>query len=213
MIKKFQEERDIFLYCDFHGHSRRKNVFMYGCNSNKPGETDKEKIFPKLLSMNCSLFSFPDSCFDIQKSKESTARVVIWREFGIMNSYTLEASFCGADFEKFVDYHFNREMLEEVGRQFCETISDFCDLEQTKLRLAMEELEIPFLDREADVDALNSNSSDSGESEEENDKHSTKKKKGKKKTRAKEVQPPLSINEDSVDPIKKNLKAAQAISK
>lgn len=213
MIKKFQEERDIFLYCDFHGHSRRKNVFMYGCNSNKPGETDKEKIFPKLLSKNCSLFSFLDSCFDIQKSKESTARVVIWREFGILNSYTLEASFCGADFEKFVDYHFNREMLEEVGRQFCETLHDFCDLEQVRLRAAMEELEIPFLDREPEADALNSSNSDSGESDEENDKHSTKKKKGKKKTKVKEPQPPSSANDDSVDPTKNNLKAVQTTSK
>ena len=26
-IKKLQEERDMFLYCDLHGHSRKKNVF------------------------------------------------------------------------------------------------------------------------------------------------------------------------------------------
>ena len=26
-------DRDIFLYCDFHGHSRKKNVFLYGCSS------------------------------------------------------------------------------------------------------------------------------------------------------------------------------------
>lgn len=28
MVKKLQEERDIFLYCDFHAHSRKKNVFV-----------------------------------------------------------------------------------------------------------------------------------------------------------------------------------------
>jgi len=201
MIKKFQEERDIFLYCDFHGHSRRKNVFMYGCNSNKPGETDKEKIFPKLLSKNCCLFSFPDSYFDIQKSKESTGRVVVWREFGIMNSYTLEASFCGSDFEKFADYHFNREMLEEVGHQFCETIYDFCDLEQVKLRQVMEELEIPFLDREGEIEELGSNS-DSNSSDEENDKHAIKKKKGRKKK-------PPAVYEDTSDSTKRNVKGTQ----
>ena len=31
MIKVFQEERTVQLYCDLHGHSRKKNAFMYGC--------------------------------------------------------------------------------------------------------------------------------------------------------------------------------------
>lgn len=31
------------MYCDYHGHSRRKNVFMYGCSRKESvlaGETD-----------------------------------------------------------------------------------------------------------------------------------------------------------------------------
>jgi hypothetical protein len=32
-----------------------------------------------------------------QKSKSSTARVVVHRELGVMNSFTLEASFAGAN--------------------------------------------------------------------------------------------------------------------
>ena len=32
MIKDFGRERPIDLVCDLHGHSKRKNVFMYGCN-------------------------------------------------------------------------------------------------------------------------------------------------------------------------------------
>lgn len=32
MIKEFSKERKIDMVCDLHGHSRRKNVFMYGCN-------------------------------------------------------------------------------------------------------------------------------------------------------------------------------------
>jgi len=30
MVRAFAKEREIALYCDFHGHSRRKNIFMYG---------------------------------------------------------------------------------------------------------------------------------------------------------------------------------------
>lgn len=30
MAKEFAYERPLALYCDLHGHSRRKNIFMYG---------------------------------------------------------------------------------------------------------------------------------------------------------------------------------------
>jgi hypothetical protein len=33
----------------------------------------------------------------MEKEKESTARIVLFRELGIVNSYTLEASFYGSD--------------------------------------------------------------------------------------------------------------------
>ena len=32
LIKAFANEREICLICDMHGHSWRKNVFMYGNN-------------------------------------------------------------------------------------------------------------------------------------------------------------------------------------
>lgn len=32
-IKKLSEERDIVVYCDLHGHSRKQNVFIYGCDN------------------------------------------------------------------------------------------------------------------------------------------------------------------------------------
>ena len=41
------------------------------------------------------MFRFFSCKFRIQKSKEKTARVVLWREFNIMNCFTLEASFHG----------------------------------------------------------------------------------------------------------------------
>lgn len=43
------------------------------------------------------LYNFKDCRFRIEKCKESTARVVIFREFNIMNSFTLEASFFGKE--------------------------------------------------------------------------------------------------------------------
>ena len=33
MIRKTLDSRELFMYCDFHGHSRAKNLFMFGCNN------------------------------------------------------------------------------------------------------------------------------------------------------------------------------------
>ena len=46
-------ETELVLYCDFHGHSRKQNVFIYGCeNKHLPNERLKERIFPAMLSKN-----------------------------------------------------------------------------------------------------------------------------------------------------------------
>ena len=151
MIKKLQEDRDIFLVCDLHGHSRKKNIFMYG-NSGRVNDRLKERIFPCLMDKNCDIFNFVDCAFSVQKAKESTARVAIWKELNITNTFTLEASFCGPDQGKFADYHFNLDLLQEVGHKFCETILDFCDPDQIKVKQVLEELEI-MLPKASDSDS------------------------------------------------------------
>jgi len=53
LIGRFMTETELVLYCDFHGHSRKQNVFIYGCeNKQVPGERLKERIFPAILSKN-----------------------------------------------------------------------------------------------------------------------------------------------------------------
>lgn len=45
------------------------------------------------------LFRFKDCRFRIERCKEATARVVVYREFNIMNSFTLECSFFGKELD------------------------------------------------------------------------------------------------------------------
>jgi hypothetical protein len=79
-----------------HGHSRRKNVFMYGCNN--PQIPEETRIFPYLLSKLCPYFSFNSSRFAMQKSKEATLRMALYKELQTTpNIFTMEASFCGND--------------------------------------------------------------------------------------------------------------------
>jgi len=142
MMRKTLESRDILFFCDFHGHSRQKNLFMYGC-SNQKGDRLKERIFPFLFSRNSEHFSFPNSNFVVQKARESTARVVMWREFSLINSFTLECSFCGPTSGVHKDCHFTIPMLKDLGRYFCTTLIDYASSEP-KVREAITELEIMF---------------------------------------------------------------------
>ncbi|KGL76066.1 Cytosolic carboxypeptidase 3, partial [Tinamus guttatus] len=128
MIKRVMEERDIILYCDFHGHNRKKNVFVYGCERKQQAKapTWHPRVFPLLLSKICpDKFSFPDCRFRVQKSKEGTGRVVMWK-MGISNSYTLEASVCGSKLGQRRSTHFNTRDLESVGHHFCDALLDYC---------------------------------------------------------------------------------------
>jgi murein tripeptide amidase MpaA len=68
MCKDFQKERPIVLYCDFHGHSRRKSVFMYGNNFQEAPEATR--LYPLIMSKVCDQFSFPYSRFSMHKTKE-----------------------------------------------------------------------------------------------------------------------------------------------
>jgi hypothetical protein len=155
MIKKLTETGDVVLAVDFHGHSRKKNNFMYGC----PGRTRlKERVFPKVLEKVSEIFSFKDCVFGLQKSKEGTARIVMFKEMGIVNSYTLESSFCGSDFGKHADFHFSTEHYQEIGHNLCDAILEFFDTDQSKIKSYLEELEMlyPRAEEESDEDAADS---------------------------------------------------------
>ncbi|XP_064602281.1 cytosolic carboxypeptidase 2-like [Liolophura sinensis] len=133
MIRRLSEEREIVVYCDLHGHSRKQNVFIYGCeNRYSANRRLRERIFPMMLHKNApDKFSF-DSCkFKIQKSKEGTGRIVMWN-MGVMNSFTMEATFCGSTLGKKKGHHFSVVDFEMMGYHFCDTLLDYCDPDNTK---------------------------------------------------------------------------------
>ncbi|XP_077296694.1 cytosolic carboxypeptidase 2-like [Arctopsyche grandis] len=136
MIRRLIEECGVVMYCDLHAHSRKHNVFIYGCE-NRRGLDKRlhEQVFPLMLHKNCAdKFSFESCKFRIQRSKEGTGRVVIWM-MGVANSYTMEASFGGSELGGRVATHFSTQDYEALGRAFCETLLDFCDENPHKERL------------------------------------------------------------------------------
>ncbi|XP_047546586.1 cytosolic carboxypeptidase 2 isoform X8 [Lutra lutra] len=140
MIKRLLEEREVLLYCDFHGHSRKNNIFLYGCNSNDRKYWLHERVFPLMLSKNApDKFSFQSCNFKVQKCKEGTGRVVMWR-MGILNSYTMESTFGGSTLGNKRDTHFTTEDLKSLGYHVCDTLLDFCDPDRTKFMQCLAEL-------------------------------------------------------------------------
>jgi cytosolic carboxypeptidase protein 2/3 len=100
LIRFTHWERKVLFFCDMHGHSRKHNCFFYGCsykNFEQQGRIKNAqlRILPLLCCHKNPTFSFADSTFKIEKQKESTGRVVVFREYNIMNSFTLECSFHG----------------------------------------------------------------------------------------------------------------------
>ncbi|XP_078070577.1 cytosolic carboxypeptidase 1 isoform X2 [Mustelus asterias] len=149
------------VFCDYHGHSRKKNVFMYGCSiketvwqtdvsasscdlqedlgyrlfwafcATKLMEKNYVKIkhdrfghsetqtLPKVLNQIAPAFCMSSCSFVVEKSKESTARVVVWREIGVTRSYTMESTYCGCDQGKYKGQQIGTRELEEMGAKFC----------------------------------------------------------------------------------------------
>lgn len=131
------EECGVAMYCDMHAHSRRHNIFIYGCeNKRSPEKRLTEQVFPLMLHKNSadrvgilnlstsitsnhlhhhiSLFQFSfESCkFKIQRSKEGTGRIVVWM-LGITNAYTIEASFGGSLLGSRKGTHFNTQVINK----------------------------------------------------------------------------------------------------
>ncbi|XP_077325303.1 cytosolic carboxypeptidase 3 isoform X3 [Lithobates pipiens] len=177
MIKRVMEEREILLYCDLHGHSRKQNVFMYGCKGRGVQNGSRrlsERLFPFILSKNSpDKFSFSGCKFKVQRNKEGTGRVVMWK-MGIQNSYTLEATFCGSTLGNRRGTHFSTKDLERLGQHFCDALLDYCDPDRAKYTMCLKELEDEVkqkvnhqlsLDSEAFLDILSDLDSSTGGSD------------------------------------------------
>ena len=59
----------------------------------------------------------------------------MWREMGVANSYTMEATFCGSTQDKMAGVQFTTRDLEAMGYHFCDTLLDYCDPDQTKVQI------------------------------------------------------------------------------
>lgn len=136
MVIKTLGSRDIYLFCDFHGHSSKSNFFMYSCKTNIGSNT----IIPQTMTMNSKtsftemvflyLFNKENFIFDksscinkISPAKIKTARAVMKNEFGVDFSYCLESSMASIKLSNGSIVPFTIELYKNIGKDFCIIIS------------------------------------------------------------------------------------------
>lgn len=64
----------------------------------------------------------------MQKSKEATLRITMFKETKVPNVFTLEASFCGPNFGPYAGSHHTAKQLQEMGKQLCLALAIYSDI-------------------------------------------------------------------------------------
>ncbi len=76
----------------------------------------------------------------------------MFKEYNIINSYTLECSLCGPSIGARKEYHYSKKMLfvtycicltvQDMGKQFCAALIEFSD--PGKCKIALKELQFKY---------------------------------------------------------------------
>lgn len=136
------------MFIDLHGHSRQKNVFFYGCcpkgSLDRHGKINSNpKKFPFLMSKLHHPFRYDRCCYKVQKEKQGTARIALWKQLNIDFVYTLESSFHGCDIKSnyvISDYHFiGTKLCEGIFLQFISEIEFFFSEKKMKFDSKLKE--------------------------------------------------------------------------
>ncbi|KPI83481.1 putative zinc carboxypeptidase [Leptomonas seymouri] len=95
----------VALFVDMHAHANRRGTFFYG-NSMDGADQVENFLYAKLVSLNTPYLDFRSCNFSEAnmfavgrsgKGKDSSSRVVVYTEAGIVHGYTIETSYVMAE--------------------------------------------------------------------------------------------------------------------
>ena len=82
-----------------------------------------------MLSKVSQFFDFGSCRFGVQKSKESTARVSLYKELrSCPNIFTMESTFSGVDIGDYKGQHMKTTHFEQMGIDLCRTLLIYCSI-------------------------------------------------------------------------------------
>ncbi|CAG9331274.1 unnamed protein product [Blepharisma stoltei] len=125
-LKNMIKNEKISFYFDFHAHSTKKGMFIYG--PHYPLHSDKYisiKVLPKLFSERTEMFRYFSCKFKNDWSKRKAARLVIWKELKLPFVYTIETSSYGFLDSERNTIPFSEELLFSLGRKFSESLLEY----------------------------------------------------------------------------------------
>lgn len=97
------ESGGVVFCADFHGHSKNMDAFMYSCIDFSEASSAIQnnmviRACPAAVDRFIPIFNIRECKFALEKDKENTARIVLYKELGILASYTFEVTFFGSEF-------------------------------------------------------------------------------------------------------------------
>ena len=143
MIKKTLDSRDIYFFCDFHGHSNKHNFFLYSCkskyeylqldentiipNPQKYKLTFYELVFQFILNRE-NIFLDRFSCTNkISPSKTKTSRAILKTKYNVDFSYCLESSIAAMKTKEGNTIPFTINGYKKIGKDFCIALNKLID--------------------------------------------------------------------------------------
>lgn len=119
--------KQIYVYCDLHGHSKLLNSFIYACHKVSCGSFcswTKVRLLPRILAKKCHLVDYHKCSFKVEPEKVNTARVIVWKEFKVTNSFTMESSIYGYSLGDEVVWFSEREYIR-IGEALMNALHDY----------------------------------------------------------------------------------------
>ncbi|SBT75336.1 zinc-carboxypeptidase, putative [Plasmodium ovale] len=125
LLKKISLSNKVVFFCDFHGHSRKYNCFLFGNPDTKMCIKGRKfsEIFPEIFSQSVPWFSIEDTKFKGENENRGIARNICGKAFKIDCSYTLEISLLGMQIKKDCSFMLNAEkgiLFNSMGDEICE---------------------------------------------------------------------------------------------
>ena len=132
-LKKTMPEGQFKLFLDIHAHSAQNSIFCYAPVDEDPTNNSIIKRFPMILDNLSPYFQYDNCKFGNEKYKRNCARLGMFRDFNLVNSFTIESS-CYAyevkgtdEVEQFREDHFlkfGEHLLYGIAKHMAVEVTD-----------------------------------------------------------------------------------------
>lgn len=126
MAEDVRDKKAIYALFDFHGHSCRKNVFIYGPKVGAQNKGfSKAKSFAYLLGISTEMFRFSSCIWKLSKCKNRTLRGVFLNNQMGPYAFTIEHSVSNYVTNQRKNVPFTADSLREMGQKIGQALATF----------------------------------------------------------------------------------------